>query len=446
MVDWKQVDRENYWHAFTQMAEYEPLIIERAEGVWLFDTDGRKLLDGASSMWCNVHGHRHPAIDAAIRAQLDKVAHVTSLGMSNPTTIELTAKLVQLAPAGLECVFYCSDGASAVEVALKLAFQYWRQIAQPQHQRDLYLAVGNAYHGDTLGAVSVGGVARFHAMFAPLLFDVVRGPCPDSYHIPEDVAPEALCAHYLAEYQKLFERFGHRLAAVVVEPLIQGAAGMVMHPSGFLSGLSRLTKQYGSLLIADEIATGIGRTGQMWACTWEGVAPDFLVTGKGLSGGYLPIAATLTTRKVWNAFLGDYSQSLSFFHGHTYGGNPLGSAAALATLQLLESQATLQQVKQRSAYLRERLLPLESHPHVGDVRVKGLVGAVELVACRETRTPFAWHERIGHQVCQRMIAGGVWTRPLGNVIVVMPPLCISESEIDFLVDVLQAAVHQHFAR
>jgi adenosylmethionine---8-amino-7-oxononanoate aminotransferase len=446
MVDWKQVDRENYWHAFTQMAEYEPLIIERAEGVWLYDTQGNKLLDGASSMWCNVHGHRHPAIDAAIREQLDKVAHVTSLGMSNPTTIELTAKLVDTAPTGLECAFYSSDGASAVEVALKLAFQYWRQVEQPQFQRDLYLAVGNAYHGDTLGAVSVGGVARFHAMFAPLLFDVVRGPCPDSYHVPDNVPADALCEHYLDEYRKLFQQFGHRLAAVIVEPLIQGAAGMVMHPPGFLSGLAKLAKEYGSLLIADEIATGVGRTGKMWACEWESVTPDFLVTGKGLSGGYLPMAATLTTRQIWNAFLGEYSQSRSFFHGHTYGGNPLGSAAALATLKLFDNEGTLQKVQQQSAYLQERLSVLESHPRVGDVRVKGLVGGVELVASRETKESFPWHQRIGHQVCQRMISAGVWTRPLGNVIVLMPPLCIKQSEIDFMVDALESAIQLQFAQ
>jgi adenosylmethionine-8-amino-7-oxononanoate aminotransferase len=254
-----------------------------------------------------------------------------------------------------------------------------------------------------------------------------------------------LCDYYLSEYQKLFEQFGHRLAAVIIEPLIQGAAGMVMHPPGFLAGLSRMAKHYGTLLIADEIATGVGRTGKMWACNWEEVTPDFLITGKGLSGGYLPMAATLTTRQIWNAFLGDYSQSRSFFHGHTYGGNPLCSAAALATLELLESQGMLELIHQRAIYLHERLSELKSHPHVGDVRLKGLVGAVELVTSRQTRESFPWHERVGHQVCQRMIAGGVWTRPLGNVIVIMPPLCISETEIDFLVDVLHSAVQQQFA-
>ena len=439
-MDLHKVDQENYWHAFTQMADYQPLIIERAEGVWLYDVEGRKLLDAASSMWCNVHGHRHPVIDQAIRDQLDKVAHVTSLGMSNPTTIELTARLVAIAPPSLECVFYSSDGACAVEVALKMAFQYWRQKESPQPQRDLFLAVGNAYHGDSLGAVSVGGVARFHSMFAPLLFDVVRGPCPDSYRYPREVPHDQLAEHYLAEYRKLFEQFGRRLAAVIVEPIVQGAAGMVMHPPGFLKGLAGLAKQYDTLLIADEIATGIGRTGRMWACQWEDVSPDFLVTGKGLSGGYLPISATITTREVWNAFLGDYSQSKSFFHGHTFGGNPLASAAALATLKLLKTDKTLENVNRQSDYLKQKLRSLADHPNVGNIRVQGLIAAVELVQNRSTHEGFPWHERVGHQVCQKMLASGVWTRPLGNVIVIMPPLCITTSELDFLVDALQNAL------
>ncbi len=235
-------DREHYWHAFTQMSEYEPLIIERAEGVWLEDVQGRKLLDGVSSMWCNVHGHRHPKIDAALRAQLDRVAHVTSLGMSNPTSIQLTKCLVERSPAGLECVFFSSDGASSVEVALKLAFQYWRQCPQPQPSRDLFMAVGNAYHGDTLGSVSVGGVTRFHGMFAPLLFDVVRGPCPDTYRLPQGIAAQQAAEHYLAEYEQLMERFGERIAAIIVEPIVQGAAGIVKHPAGFLRRFASISR------------------------------------------------------------------------------------------------------------------------------------------------------------------------------------------------------------
>lgn len=445
MATLQHIDRHNYWHAFTQMAEYEPLIIREAQGVWLIDDSGRRLLDGVSSLWCNVHGHRHPKIDAAIVEQLNRVAHVTSLGMSNPTTIQLTEKLIDIAPQGLECVFYSSDGASAVEVALKMAFQYWRQIDRPEPQRDLYLAVGGAYHGDTLGAVSVGGVARFHAMFSPLLFDVVRGPSPDTYRTPVDLQGPALAEYYLSQYRSLFAQFGDRLAAVIIEPLIQAAAGIVINPPGFLKGLAEMAREYGVLLIADEIATGIGRTGKMWACDWEEVQPDFLCMGKGLSGGYLPIAATMTTRKVWNAFLGDYSQSRSFFHGHTYGGNPLACAAALATLQLFDTESTLDNVQRQAEVLSERLQALESHPHVGHIRQHGLIAAIELVECKASRTGFAWQDKVGVQVCRRAIDCGVWLRPLGNVIVLIPPLCIQDAETHLLIDSVNHSIADQFA-
>ncbi len=428
-IEW---DRNHYWHAFTQMAEYEPLVVDRAEGVWLYDTTGRALLDGVSSMWCNVHGHRHPAIDQAIIDQLGRVAQVTSLGMSNSTTIDLVKRLVEVTPDGLECVFFSSDGACAVEVALKMAFQYWRQIASPQPQRSLFLALGEAYHGDTLGSVSVGGVSRFHAMFDPLLFDVVRGPCPDSYRLPAHIKPEQATDFYLSEYKRLIETFQDRLAAVVVEPLVQGAAGIVMHPPGFLRGMRDLTRKYGILLIADEIATGMGRTGRMWACDWEDVQPDFLCTGKGLTGGYLPMAATITTRAVWDAFLGKYDESKSFFHGHTFGGNPLAAAAALATLELFDTEKTLLNVERQAAHLAACLKPLETHPQVGSIRCKGLMAAVELVANRESKTPFPWTERRGWRVCQAALNRDVWLRPLGNVIVIMPPLCSHEEHIEQL--------------
>ena len=420
------------------MAEYEPLVVDRAKDVWLFDTDGRALLDGVSSMWCNVHGHQHPSINQAIVDQLNRVAHVTSLGMSNSTTIELVKRLVDVTPHSLECVFFSSDGACAVEIALKMAFQYWRQISEPQPDRNLFLALGDAYHGDTLGSVSVGGVSRFHAMFHPLLFDVVRGPCPDSYRLPAHVAPVDATAHYLREYEVLLNQFKDRLAAVVVEPLVQGAAGMVMHPPGFLRGLRELTKQHGILMIADEVATGIGRTGKMWACEWEDVEPDFLCTGKGLTGGYLPMAATLTTREVWNAFLGEYHESKSFFHGHTFGGNPLSAAAAIATIDLFDSKQTLENVAVRGEQLDECLKPLRDHPHVGNIRRQGLMAAVELVSNRRLQTAYPWSERRGWRACKAALDRNVWLRPLGNVIVIMPPLCCREEHIE---QIAEAVIH-----
>jgi adenosylmethionine---8-amino-7-oxononanoate aminotransferase len=437
LLEW---DSHHYWHAFTQMAEYRPLIFERAEGVWLIDINGRKLLDGVSSMWCNVHGHRHPAIDQAITNQLGRVAHVTSLGCSNPTSIQLVRRLVEISPAGLECVFFSSDGACAIEVALKMAFQYWRQLQPSQPQRTMFMALGEAYHGDTLGGVSVGGVSRFHAMFDPLLFDVVRGPCPDSYRLPQDVDEEDAASCYLDQYRLLFERFGDRLAACIVEPLVQGAAGMIMHPPGFLKGIRQLTRKYDVLLIADEVATGIGRTGRMWGCEWEDVQPDLLCTGKGLTGGYLPMAATLTTREIWNAFLGTYHESRSFFHGHTYGGNPLSAAAALATLDLFDQERTLENVNRQGAYLEKCLQPLAEHQHVGNIRRRGLMAAVELVAEKAKKSSYPWIERRGWQACEMAQSKGVWLRPLGNSIVVMPPLCVKEEHIDKIVQAVAAGV------
>ena len=319
-----------------------------------------------------------------------------------------------------------------------MAFQYWRQIAQPQPERNLFLALGDAYHGDTLGSVSVGGVSRFHAMFHPLLFDVVRGPCPDSYRLPAHVAESDATSHYLHEYELLLNRFKDRLAAVVIEPLVQGAAGMVMHPPGFLRGLRKLTKKFGILLIADEVATGIGRTGKMWACEWEDVEPDLLCTGKGLTGGYLPMAATLTTREIWNAFLGEYHESKSFFHGHTFGGNPLAAAAALATIDLFDTEDTLKNVAERGEQLDECLKPLRNHPHVGSIRRKGMMAAVELVSNRDLQTAYPWSERRGWRACQAALERNVWLRPLGNVIVIMPPLCCREEHIE---QIAAAVIH-----
>lgn len=422
------------------MAEYEPLVIDRADGVWLFDQDGRPLLDGVSSMWCNVHGHRHPAIDRAIVEQLERVAHVSSLGISNSTTIRLTRRLVELTPEGLDCVFFSSDGSSSVEVALKMAFQYWRQCERSEPERNLFLAVGNAYHGDTLGSVSVGGVSRFHAMFDPLLFEVLRGVCPDSYRLPEGILPDEACTYYLKKYEELFERFSDRIAAVIVEPLVQGAAGMVMHPPGFLAGLRQLADRYGIFLIADEIAVGMGRTGRLWASQWEGVRPDFLCTGKGLSGGYLPMAATLTTRKVWDAFLGDYAESRSFFHGHTFGGNPLGAAAALAALQLFDDEQTLENVQVTGEHLEACLAPLRSHPHVGDVRRRGLIAAVEMVADKGSKAGYPWADRRGHRVCEAALSKGVWLRPLGNTIVIMPPLSIRNEHAEQIAEAVRYGI------
>jgi adenosylmethionine-8-amino-7-oxononanoate aminotransferase len=423
-------DRELVWHPFTQMAEYEPLILERARGSTLVDLDGNEYLDGTSSLWCNLHGHRHPRLDAAIREQLDRVAHVTALGASNPTTIKLAKRLVDLAPPGLGHVFFSDDGATAVEVAIKMAFQYWQQRDDPRPQKTCYVALGEAYHGDTLGSVSVGGVERFHAMFEPLLFECLRVAAPDPYRTPPGVTAETVLDHYLGQLEAVLAEHHERIAAMVIEPLVQGAAGMIVHPRGYLAGVRELTRRYDVLLVADEVAVGMGRTGKMFACEHEGVAPDLLCLAKGLTGGYLPLAATLATDRVWRAFLGEYAESKSFFHGHTYGGNPLGAAVALAALDVFEEERTLPKLPPKIARLAEHLDRIGTLPHVGHVRQRGLIAGIELVRDRATKAPYPWAEKRGIRVCDHARTEGVLLRPLGNVIVVMPPLVITLDELD----------------
>lgn len=435
-------DRELVWHAFTQMAEHQPFLIQRADGCTLYDLDGWAYLDGVSSLWCNVHGHRHPHIDAAIRRQLDQVAHVTLLGMGHPITVQLARKLIDIAPIGLQHVFFSDSGASAVEVALKMAFQYWQQCETPQPKKIKYLAFENAYHGDTLGSVSVGGVARFHEMFQPLLFDVLRVPTPTLYRLPHGVTRETATAHYLEQVEQTLQQNHATLAAVVIEPLMQCAAGMMLHPPGFLRGLRELTTKYNVLLIADEVAVGMGRTGKMFACEQEGVSPDLLCLAKGLTGGYLPLAATLATDQIWQAFLGSYESSRTFFHGHTYGGNPLGAAAAVATLEVFENERTLENLQPKIARLQEHLHRIAKHPHVGDVRQLGFIAGIELVRDRETQTPFPWAERRGQRVCNHALELGVWLRPLGNVVVIMPPLSVTLEELDRICVAVESGIAQ----
>ncbi|HIA18044.1 MAG TPA: adenosylmethionine--8-amino-7-oxononanoate transaminase [Planctomycetaceae bacterium] len=437
LTDW---DRHHLWHAFTQMAEYEPLIIERAEGCLLYDMEGNSYLDGVSSLWCNVHGHRHPHLDQAIIDQLADVAHVTSLGMSNPTSIRLAAKLAELAPGQLNHVFFSSDGSSAVEVAVKMAFQYWQQRADAKPAKQHFVTFTDSYHGDTLGSVSVGGIARYQAIFQPLLFQTFRLPIPDTYRIPAEVAVADVCEHHLRHLKALLSEHHEKIAAVIIEPLIQGAAGIVLHPDHYLSGVRELTRRYDVLLIADEVAVGFGRTGTLFACQQESVTPDLLCLGKGLTGGYLPMSATLATDDIWNAFLGEYGESKTFYHGHTYGGNPLAAAVALATLELFEQQQTLQQLPEKSEHLGSLLNSLRSLPHVGDVRHKGLIGAVELVRDPETKEPFPWEEQRGAEVCRIALQHGVWLRPLGNVIVIMPPLSVTLSELDQILEAIRLGI------
>ncbi|GAC1470923.1 MAG: adenosylmethionine--8-amino-7-oxononanoate transaminase [Isosphaeraceae bacterium] len=436
-------DRDHVWHPFTPQAEWassDPLVIERAEGVYLYDDRGRRFLDGVSSLWCNVHGHRHPTLDQAIREQLDKVAHSTLLGVTHPSAAILARRLVELSPHGLTRVFFSDDGATAVEVALKMAFQYWREKPGPEPGRVKFLALEGAYHGDTLGDVSVGGVERFHAFFRPLLFPTVRVPSPHCYRCPLSMSRSTCLIDCLGEVERALEAHRGEVAAVVVEGLVQGAAGMIVHPEGYLRGLRDLTRAHETLLIVDEVAVGFGRTGTLFACEQEGVAPDFLCLAKGLTGGYLPLAATLTTEEIHSAFLGTSEDGKTFCHGHTYGGNPLGAAVALASLRVFEEERTLEGLPPKIARLAERLAEIATLRHVGDVRQKGLMAGIELVADRASRNPFSASERIGARVCQKARDSGLLIRPLGDVVVVLPPLSISLEQIDEMLDVIQNCI------
>lgn len=437
-------DRDHVWHPFTpspRSGDPDPLpVIVLAEGCYLIDTEGRRYLDGVSSLWCNVHGHRVPELDQALRGQLDRVAHSTLLGLANEPSIVLARRLVERAPPGLTRVFYSDDGATAVEVALKMAFQYWRQRPEPRPSKTRFLALGGAYHGDTLGDVSVGGVPRFHSMFAPLLFPVVRAPSPYCYRCPLGLRRESCRIDCVEELESLVRTHADSLAAVVLEPLVQGAAGMITQPDGYLRRVREVTREHGVLLIADEVAVGFGRTGSLFACCREGVAPDFLCLAKGLTGGYLPLAATLTTEEVFDAFRGEPHEGRAFYHGHTYTGNPLGCAVALASLARLEEGGVLAALPERIAQLRWHLDRIAQLPIVGEVRPCGLLAGIELVRDRATREPFDPIHRVGAAVCRRARERGVFLRPLGDVLVVMPPLAMDAPLLDQLLVVLYDAL------
>lgn len=412
-------DRAHLWHPFTQQRDWageEPVIVERAEGTDLVDTRGRRYIDGVSSLWCNVHGHREPRIDAAIRDQLDRVAHSTMLGLSHPPAIDLARRLVEIAPPGLTRVFYSDSGSTATEIALKMAFQYWRQ--RGEERRTRFISLREAYHGDTIGSVSVGGIDLFHATYRPLLFETLSAEPGDA-----------------DDMRRLFEAHPGEIAGVIVEPLVQGAAGMIVHPPGYLRAVRELCDDHDTLLICDEVATGFGRTGRMWACEHEDVSPDLMCVAKGLTGGYLPLAATLTSERVYDGFLGAHTDYRTFFHGHTYTGNPLACAAALATLDVFEEDRTIDALQPKIDLLARLLEPVAARPDVAEVRRRGFMTGIELDADR-----YPPEAKIGHRVTLEARERGAIVRPLGNVVVLMPPLAISEADLARLVEIVAESI------
>jgi adenosylmethionine---8-amino-7-oxononanoate aminotransferase len=418
-ADPAQLDQDHLWHPFTQQqgwSEEEPLLIERGQGCYLYDVDGRAYIDGTSSLWCNVHGHRHPALDRAVSEQLQRVAHSTMLGLSHPTAAELAGRLVAIAPPGLSRVFYSDSGSTAAEIALKMAFQYQRQRGPEGAGRKAFVKLREAYHGDTIGSVSVGGIDLFHAAYGPLLFDTHAAEPGDA----ADLA-RVLAAH------------GEEVAAVIVEPLVQGAAGILTHSPGYLRAVRELCDEHGVLLICDEVAVGFGRTGTMFACEQEGVSPDLLCLAKGLTGGYLPLAATLTTETVYEAFLGAPEEQRTFFHGHTYTGNPLACAAALASLDVFEEERTIERLQPKIELLWERLREIEAMPEVAEVRGRGFMVGIDLGA----------HDpalRMGHRVTLAARERGALVRPLGDTVVLVPPLAISDEELGQLLDIVAESI------
>jgi adenosylmethionine-8-amino-7-oxononanoate aminotransferase len=439
-------DRRHLWHPFTQMSDWlkgHPLVIERAEGNTLIDTEGNRYLDGVSSLWVNLHGHDHPKIRQALHEQLDRLAHSTLLGLASVPSIEAAEKLIAIAPPGLTRVFFSDNGSTAVEIAVKMAFQFWQQQRDPALRRKTrFVALKNGYHGDTLGAVSMGGVDVFHQIFGPLCFPVYRAENAFCYRCPYGLRYPDCGIHCLESMEGILENRAQEIAAVVVEPIMQGAAGMLTLPDGWLRRVRELCNRHEVLLIADEVATGFGRTGRMFACEHEGVSPDLLAVAKGITGGYLPLAATLATEQIFEGFLGPVEAARQLFHGHTYTGNALGCAATVANLEIFEKEDVLARVSARATRLAERLERLRDLAFVGDIRQRGLMAGVELVRNRKTREPFDPAQRMGHHVCMAIRKRGVILRPLGDVVVLMPPLSVTEAEIDHLVSALEASIRE----
>ncbi|MBI4320183.1 MAG: adenosylmethionine--8-amino-7-oxononanoate transaminase [Chloroflexi bacterium] len=429
-------DKAYVWHPFTQMKDWvenDQIIIEEGQGNYLKDIYGREYLDGASSLWVTVHGHRRREIDEAIVRQLKKISHSTLLGLSNVPAIELARELVQITPAGLNKVFYSDSGSTAVEIALKIAFQFWQQSGRPA--KTGFVSFKNAYHGDTIGSVSVGGIDLFHSVYRPLLFSPLHSESAYCYRCGLGLAyPECHLA-CLNQLERLMAEHHAELAALIVEPMVQGAAGMLVSPPGYLRRIRDLCTQHEVLMIADEVAVGFGRTGKMFACEHEDVRPDLMAVAKGITGGYLPLAATLATDRVYEAFLGEYEEYKTFFHGHTYTGNPVACAAAIANLEVFRTDRVLENLQTKIARLAEALRRFQDLLHVGDVRQCGFMVGIELVASRDTKEPYPVQERIGHRVILEARKMGLIIRPLGDVVVLMPPLSTTIDEMERMVDI-----------
>lgn len=428
------------WHPCSQMKDHEwlPLIpIRRGEGVWLEDFDGQRYLDAVSSWWVNLFGHANPHINAALRDQLEQLEHVILAGFSHEPAVELAEQLVEITPPGLSRCFYTDNGSAAVEVALKMSYHYWRNSGQGDKYK--FITLRNSYHGETLGALAVGDVALYKETYQPLLMETIPVPSPDCWEREPGVSWEEHSRLMFTHMEEALARHAHEVAAVIVEPLVQCAGGMRMYHPVYLSLLREACDRHGVHLIADEIAVGFGRTGTMFACEQAGVTPDFMCLSKGLTGGYLPLAAVLTTDNIYQAFYDDYQRLTAFLHSHSYTGNALACRAALATLELFQTNPVLERNRELASLMYQSVEDLEAHPNVGEIRQLGMILAIELVQA-QPKTPFDWRERRGLRVYQHALTRGVLLRPLGNVVYFMPPYVISESEIALLGEVAREGI------
>jgi adenosylmethionine-8-amino-7-oxononanoate transaminase len=441
----EKLDKKYIWHPFTQMQDWEKeqqIIIESGKGCTLTDVHGKRYIDGVSSLWVTVHGHRKKEIDAAVVSQLKKIGHSTMLGLSNVPAVLLAETLIKIAPKGLSKVFYSDSGSTSIEIALKIAFQYWQQKGAPFQKKTRFISLTEAYHGDTIGAVSVGGIDLFHTIYKPLIFHTYKIESPHCYRCKYGLSYPECQKTCLVHAERTIQKYASVTAALVIEPLVQGAAGMLMHPPGYLKKIRELCSKYNVLMIADEVATGFGRTGKMFACEHEHVAPDILCMAKGITGGYLPLAATLTTDEIYSGFLGEYQDFRTFFHGHTYTGNPLACASAIASIDLFRKEKVLTKIQPKIARLAKGLKQLGALEHVGEVRQKGLMVGIELVKNQMTKEPYPVEDKIGIKVILNCRKLGLIIRPLGNVIVFMPPLSISLTELNRALQILHASIRE----
>ena len=438
LMDW---DKEYIWHPFTQMKDYmdmNPLVIQKGEGCYLVDTSGKRYIDGVSSLWVLVHGHGKKELVDAIQKQSKTLCHSTLLGLANVPSVILAKKLIEIVPKGLSKVFYSDNGSTSVEIALKMAYQYWQQKGEKRRKR--FIAFTNAYHGDTIGAVSVGGIDLFHQVYGPLLFKTFKAPSPYCYRCPMKLRQETCGMACVDAFEKVVKKHHEETCAVIIEPLVQGAAGMILQPPGWLNAIWKIAKEYGLLFIADEVATGFGRTGNLFACEEERISPDFMCVAKGITGGYLPLAATLSTEEVFNGFLGQFDEFKTFFHGHTYTGNPIACAVAVESINLFKKEGLLQKLQQKTAILKNSLDRFKELTHVGEVRQKGFMVGIELVKSRKTKRSYAPGDKIGQKVIWEARKRSVIIRPLGDIIVLMPPLAIDRPTLEELVDVTYESI------